>query len=807
MKTKLNLLATGIFLAVVNAGFSQSTLQFTAPNYTVAEWAGTVTLTVQRTNDINTEVSVDYATADGSATNGLKYTATNGTLAFAAGATNESIVVPILNEGSVEGTQSFTVALSNPTNGILGTPANASVRILDVDVGIQFQFANYNAVNGWALAEDVGTVLIGVVRGDDANIPVTVDFGTSDVTATNGVDYVGFANTITFAPQERLIFVPVTILNDGLKETANKTFKATLSNPVGVSLGATRTTTVTIMDNDQGFQFETNSYSVGEDAGVVPIGVLRGTDDTNSTVSVDVTTTDVNANSGLDYSGLTNTLSFAPGERRKVVPIPVLNDGSKESTENFRVILSNPTGGAVLGSPTTTTVYIRDNDPGVGFELTLYTNAWGQAGDFAVTVLRGNDGALGPFTVDYATGGGTATAGQDYQPVSGTLTFPQNETVKSLNIPILQSRAVGSPKTFQVTLSNPTGGAALGTATTTVKIVGAYATVAPSFDTGLTIRREWGVNILTWAGGGQLQRADKSTGPWQTLTAATSPCTVQSPVPTTFYRVARPRPVNVYIPSSYDGQTRLPLVILLHAYTVTGAWEESYMKFLPLAEASHFIYCYPDGTMDRWGNPFWNATDAGCDFGNTGIDDGGYLRELIEEIGSRFAVDPKRVYLIGHSNGGRMAYRMACQSAALIAGIASLAGMPFLDPSRCSPAEPVNILHIHGTADTTDPYIGGALNSPPFPGNMPPSPGAMRAVQIWAGYNGASDPVTDPAPSLDLTPDVPGLDTTITRYITRPSGGAVELATINGGAHIPTLSPESEFSPWVIDWLLAHPKP
>ena len=109
----------------------------------------------------------------------------------------------------------------------------------------------------------------------------------------------------------------------------------------------------------------------------------------------------------------------------------------------------------MLGSPTTTTVYIRDNDPGVGFELSLYTNAWGQAGDFAVTVLRGNDGALGPFTVDYATGDGTATAGQDYQAVSGTLTFPENETVGSLNIPILQPRAAGSPKTFQVTLSNP----------------------------------------------------------------------------------------------------------------------------------------------------------------------------------------------------------------------------------------------------------------------------------------------------------------------------------------------------------------
>ena len=73
----------------------------------MAESAGTATLTVQRTNDISTAVTVDYATADGTATNGLKYTATNGTLAFGAGETNQTIVVPILNEGFVEGTKTF----------------------------------------------------------------------------------------------------------------------------------------------------------------------------------------------------------------------------------------------------------------------------------------------------------------------------------------------------------------------------------------------------------------------------------------------------------------------------------------------------------------------------------------------------------------------------------------------------------------------------------------------------------------------------------------------------------------------------
>ncbi len=798
--TLLLLLLASLCPAWVQAA---STLRFTTTSCTVGEWAGTVSLTVQRANDTDTAVSVDYATADGTATAGVKYTATNGTLIFSSGETNRAIVVPILNEGFVEGTKTFQVILSNPTNAVLATPTNTTVSITDNDVGLQFQFAT-NSV-----AEDAGTVLLGVVRGDDGDLPVTVDFASTDLTATSGLDYIGMTTNLGFAPTERLKFVAVPILNDSLKETASKTFRVTLSNPVGATLGSQTTTTVTILDNDQGFAFESPTYSVAEDAGAALVSVRRGTDATNCSATVDYATTDLTALSGVDYTGITNTLAFAPGDKVKLVPVPILNDGTRETTKNFRLTLSNPTGGAVLGSQTTTTVSILDNDPGLGFELTRYTNAWENRGDFSVTVLRGNDRALGPITVNYATSDLTATAGQDYQAISGTLEFDETETVKSLIIPILPDGVVEGTESFQVTLSNPTGGTVLGTASTTVDILDASGltavTVAPPFDPALTVRRDWGVNILTWTGGGTLRRADRLTGPWQTLTATQGPHTVQSPIPATFYRITRPRPVNLYVPSSYDGHTPLPLVILLHGYSLSGSVQEWYMKFRPLAQARSFFYCYPDGTVDRWGKRFWNATDAGADFGNTGVDDAGYLRGLVEEIARVFAVDRKRVYLIGHSNGGRMAYRMACQSADIIAGLASLAGMPFLDPSRCGPAEPVNILHIHGTADTTDPYGGGALTSPTFPANMPPSPGAEKAVQLWAGYNGATDPVTDPAPSLDLTTDVAGLDTIVTRYTNCPSGGAVELWTINGGGHIPTFS--AEFSPRVIDWLLAHPKP
>ena len=327
--------------------------------------------------------------------------------------------------------------------------------------------------------------------------------------------------------------------------------------------------------------------------------------------------------------------------------------------------------------------------------------------------------------------------------------------------------------------------------------------MAPAFDPGLAIRRESGLNTLSWSGGGRLQKADSAIGPWQTLEATQGLVTVQSPASAAFYRIKNPRPARLFVPSGYDGQTQLPLVILLHGAPGTGEGTEAYLKLRPLAESRRFLYCCPDGGIAlgsgyKWNGFFWNASEASiCQYG--WADDAGYLREIIEETARNFPLDRKRVYLIGHSNGGAMVHWAACECADLVAGIASLAGTSILD--HHPPSKPVNILAIHGTADSTVSYFDWASTSP----NTPLMPGAERLVQIWADFNGASDRMTDTAPSLDLDSSLSGLETVVTRYTNCPAGGAVELWTINGGSHGPSLSPE--FSPRVIDWLLAHPKP
>lgn len=354
MKPTPLLLTCLIGLAGPMAGLAQPTVQFSASTYTVAESAGAVTLTVQRTGDTSTVAGVDYATADGTATNGLKYTAVSGTLAFGASETNKTIVVPILNNGLIDGTKTFRVLLSNPTAGaLLGVRANATVTIADNDSPLTVEFARFEA------REDEATVVIGVVRGDDGDFPVSVDYATTNVTALAGEDYIETIGRLTFASGERLKLVSIPILNDALNET-NKTFRFTLTNALGASLGVQTSATIRLKDNDPGVEFVTAKYYIHEDEGALRVTVRRGNDLALGPFTVDYATVDGTALAGQDYVATNGTLAFAAGELSGSFEVPIINDGILEADENFRVLLSNVSGDAGLGTVTNLTVTLCD---------------------------------------------------------------------------------------------------------------------------------------------------------------------------------------------------------------------------------------------------------------------------------------------------------------------------------------------------------------------------------------------------------------------------------------------------------------
>lgn len=258
------------------------------------------------------------------------------------------------------------------------------------------------------------------------------------------------------------------------------------------------------------------------------------------------------------------------------------------------------------------------------------------------------------------------------------------------------------------------------------------------------------------------------------------------------------RPYAVKTPSGYDGSAPLPLLLSLHGYGGTAAFQETYFKLDALVEAKGFLLAMPEGLQDQLGYRYWNATDACCDWFTSGVDDVAYLKAVIADMKRRYDVDPKRVFVVGHSNGGFMAHRLACEDAAEVAAVVSLAGEVYRDTWRCQPSEPVAVLQVQGDADEIVPYGGGVILQ-----FHPSAPGAQTTVATWAAKNGCDAALAPTGTQLDLDAQLDGAETTIARHAC--AKGAAELWTIAGGKHIPSFT--DAWGPSFWDFLAAHPKP
>ena len=252
------------------------------------------------------------------------------------------------------------------------------------------------------------------------------------------------------------------------------------------------------------------------------------------------------------------------------------------------------------------------------------------------------------------------------------------------------------------------------------------------------------------------------------------------------------RPAQLILPEAYDGGP-LPLVVLLHGYSIDAAAQDSYFQMSARVDSRGFFLLLPNGTREESGamNRFWNATDACCNFYGSDVDDVAYLLGLIDEAGTTFAIES--VHLVGHSNGGFMAYRMACDAPEMIDSIASLAGATFFDEARCQPGEPTRVLQIHGTNDTTILYAGVTAGAMRYPG-------AEETVRRWAS-RASCDLTADDGSALDLDVFVPGNETDVEIYEAGCALGIeVGLWRINGSGHVPMLS--QDFADRVLDWSL-----
>ncbi|WP_310461073.1 Calx-beta domain-containing protein [Sphaerotilus sp.] len=480
----------------------------------VNEGAGTATFTVTLAGTATTPVTIDYATADGTAKAGLDYTTAVGTLTFAPGETSKSITVPILNDAVYEGSETFTVNLSNPSsNAVISDPLGLGT-IKDDGSGTVPPGVTPDddrplvTINDVLVNEASKSAVFTVTLSNPSDLPVTVKYSSVNGSAEAGFDYEAVLGTLTFAPGELTKTISVPLQNDTVYEGA-ETFQIVLTDPTnakvtpagagvdptkdGTGIGTivddgTGTLTPdtppgTPLDNDKP-AIAINDITVNEAAGTATFTVTL-TNAAKMPVTVAYASADGTATAGQDYTAVSNTLTFAPGETSKTITVPILNDSVYEGAETFTINLSSPTNATIAdgiglgtikddGTGTVPPGVTPDNDtPRLTIDSpTVVENL---AGGHAVFTLTLSNPSTTATTVGLALTDGTAKgAGVDYGSTGSnnlqistdggatwvdatTATFAPNTTTLLVRTPLNNDKAIEPSEAFTLTATTTAG--------------------------------------------------------------------------------------------------------------------------------------------------------------------------------------------------------------------------------------------------------------------------------------------------------------------------------------------------------------
>ncbi len=247
------------------------------------------------------------------------------------------------------------------------------------------------------------------------------------------------------------------------------------------------------------------------------------------------------------------------------------------------------------------------------------------------------------------------------------------------------------------------------------------------------------------------------------------------------------RTYYLYVPKDFSVDEPVPVVMVFHGYGQEGSYMVPATGFDNLADANGFFVVYPNGT-DPGGELSWNAGEC-CGYAHqNGIDESAFVRQILADLGSWAAVDPKRIYATGFSNGGILSYRLACDMSDTLAAVAPVSGTLFYD--GCKPKQPVSVIHIHGSTDDTVPFAGGTAYDTDFPP-------VEKGITAWAGFDGCENPPQTEQAGM----------ATHTMYSGCQNGTAVELYLLKDVGH--RWPPEGVWpaSRTIWEFFAAHPKP
>ena len=416
----------------------------------------------------STTITVDYTTQDGSASAPSDYVPASGTLIFAPLSTVRTFTVPVNGDTTVEANETFSVNLSSPVNAVLARGVGQGTIINDDLPSISV--ADVTVAEG-----NTGTTsaVFTITMSASSASAVTVDYTTSDGTATAGSDYTAQSGTLTFNPGETSKLITVAVTGDSAVET-DEVFFVNLSNPTNATIAGNGIGVGTIMNDDSPPALtivSPNAQNEGNSGTTNFVFTVTLSAPSANTVTVDYTTVDVTATAGSDYTAQSGTLTFNPGETSKPITVAVTGDTMVESDESFLVLLSNPTNATIAGNGIGTgTITNDDTLPTVTIASPAAVTE-GNTGTsvnavFAVTLSVPSANTV---TVDYTTVDGSATAGSDYTAQSGTLTYAAGQINQQIVVLVKGDTAVETNETFTVNLSNPTNatiaGSGIGTET------------------------------------------------------------------------------------------------------------------------------------------------------------------------------------------------------------------------------------------------------------------------------------------------------------------------------------------------------
>ena len=424
---------------------------------------GLFTITTDKLLSQPTQVSLSIS---GSAAGGTDYVAIGTSLTFPANAASVTIPVTMLPDDVIEGDETVIVQILNTSDPAArpGTPDTATLIIDDNDTATVSITASDASGSEPGADDGQFTVTLGHGQAPPGGLEVTF---TVSGTATAGVDYVAFGGSVTILAGQASATIPVNVQDDSVVELVESVIVTlTGTNNLGATIDPVNpSATVTIADDDTG-TVSIAKVDDGAEAATPTAGKFRVTQSqissTDTVLSYSVTGT-ATPGAGQDYTALSGTVTIPAVATSADIDVAVLDDNLVEAIETVTVTLTSITSSApgitVDNANKTDTVSIADDDTATVSIARIGDGAEAAtpvAGKFRVTQSKPSS----TDTVLSYTVNGTATpgAGNDYTPLSGTVTISAGATTADIDVAVVNDSVVESNETVIVTLAGITSG-------------------------------------------------------------------------------------------------------------------------------------------------------------------------------------------------------------------------------------------------------------------------------------------------------------------------------------------------------------